>query len=82
MCLQRRLLPVQHELQERLPKAESQERLPMPEPREQLPMPEPREQRPVELEAGRPWDFLHCVVCLHNCGKEATLGLNPLGAKQ
>lgn len=53
-----------------------------PEPGEQLPMPEPREQLPMELEAGHLWHFHHCVVCLHNCGKEAALALNPLGAKQ
>lgn len=70
MCLQRRL-PRQQE---------TPEQLPIPESQHQLPLPEPRGQHPMGLEAGRPWDFLHCVVCLHNCGKEATLGLNPAGA--
>lgn len=44
--------------------------------------PEPGEQLPMELEAGHLWHFHHCVVCLHNCGKEAALALNPLGAKR
>lgn len=53
-----------------------------PEPGEQLPVPEPREQLPVELEAGHLWHFHHRVFCLHNCGKEVALALNPLEAKQ